>query len=233
MDKSGFEWVNDKDLNMNDPKARAKLMKAAEAEKQEMWQRYTLVTQLGLDRAKLENLNETQTAQTVAQYQKNFMDLEVKMAQKAFDMTLDDVSHDRFKAAAPLVDEKTRGMDSKEAKAYKAKFVRTAKDIVKSMDFYQSSADDLAALLEIKTADDQVTDLKTEVGKRKEIDMSQRIFSEDFQRGLGIMQAAQEQNGERQALLGRFKKGLLTPSVKNHVFTEVYTPKKRGSERNG
>ena len=232
MDKSGFEWVNDKDLNMNDPKARAKLMKAAEAEKQEMWQRYALVTQLGLDRAKLENLNETQTAQTVAQYQENFMDLEVKMAQKAFDMTLDDVSHDRFKAAAPLVEEKTRGMDSKEAKEYKAKFVRTAKDYVKNMDSYQGLADDLAAQLEMKTADGQTTDLKTEVGKRKEIDASQKTFMEDYQRGLSVMQAAQEQNNDRKAEIGKFKKGLLIPSATNHMFAEIYTPKKGGG-RNG
>lgn len=232
MDKSGFEWVNDKDLNMNDPKARAKLIKAAEAEKQEMWQRYALVTQLGLDRAKLENLNETQTAQTVAQYQENFMDLEVKMAQKAFDMTLDDVSHDRFNAAAKIVDEKTRGMDKKEAKEYKAKFVRTAKDIVKSMDFYQTSADDLASKMEIKTADGQTTDLKTEVGKRKEIDASQKTFMEDYQRGLSVMQAAQEQNNDRKAEIGKFKKGLLIPSATNHMFAEVYTPKKGGG-RNG
>jgi phage gp37-like protein len=228
MDKSGFEWVNDKDLNMNDPKARAKLIKAAEAEKQEMWQRFALVTQLGLDRAKLEGLDEAQTAQKVAQYQENFLDLEEKMAKKAFDMTLDDVSHDRFNAAAKFVDEKVQGMDKKEAKEYRAKFVRTAKDYVKNMDSYQGLADDLATRLEMKTADGQTTDLRSFTQKILQTEATQRAFMEDYQRGLSIIQAGQENNSGRQAELGKFKTGILAPSAKDHMFTEIYTPKKQG-----
>ena len=233
MDKSGFEWVNDQDLNMNDPKARAKLIKAAEAEKQEMWQRFALVTQLALDRAKLENLDETQTAQKVAQYQENFIDLETKLAQKAFDMTLDDVSHDRFKAASKLVDEKAQGMDKKEAKEYKAKFVRTAKDIVLSMEDYQRLADDLSAQLKIETKSGESTDLKSFTHKIKKTDAAERSFMEDYQRAVGILQANQEQTGGRKINIGKFKTGILGINPKDHLFTEAYTPKPQLGNRGG
>lgn len=225
MDKDKFSWVNSKDLDMTNPKTHRNMAKLIEAEKQEMWQRYALITQVALDRAKVEGLSEADTAKTVAEYQKNFIDLEHKLAEKAFNATMDDVANDRFNAASPIWKAKMESMTKEEKREYEKKFQRTAKEFVENMDSYQHLADNLSSKLEIQTQNGQTTDLKQFTRDLIKSDETQRTFLEDYGRVLDVLQASQEQAGDRRINLGKFKDGILTASPSEHLFTQIYAPK--------
>ena len=235
LEKSNFKWINDKDWNMNDPESRQKLGKRAENKAyQIMTVEIPTVLEMANEHGQALGYDEAQQAMLNKEYIENYFKIKEEKMRQTFDHVLDDVAHDRFKGAAPIVEEKARGMDSKEANEYKAKFARISKKDIQEMGDIQDSLNKLAKKMKVTATDGKEMSLMQMSEQVQRIDFAQRSILDDLNTTQDIIAAAQGQLHQRQTVIHQSKKELFgLPDKTKSTFESTYTPKKRGGGRNG
>ena len=233
LEKSNFKWINDKDWNMNDPESRQKLGKRAENKAyQIMTVEIPTVLEMANKHGQALGYDEAQQAMLNKEYIENYFKIKEEKMRQTFDHVLDDVAHDRFKGAAPIVEEKARGMDNKEAKEYKAKFARVSKKDIQEMGDIQDSLNKLAKKMKVTTTDGQEMSLMQMSEQVQRIDFAQRSILDDLNTTQDIIAAAQGQLHQRQTVIHQGKKELFgLPDKTKSAFESTYTPKRREGGR--
>lgn len=233
LDKSNFKWINDKDWNMNNPESRQKLGKRAENKAyQIMTVEIPTVLEMANKHGQALGYDEAQQAMLNKEYIENYFKIKEEKMRQTFDHVLDDVAHDRFKGAAPIVEEKARGMDSKEANEYKAKFARISKKDIQEMGDIQDSLNKLAKKMKVTATDGKEMSLMQMSEQVQRIDFAQRSILDDLNTTQDIIAAAQGQLHQRQTVIHQGKKELFgLPDKTKSTFESTYTPKRREGGR--